>query len=64
MPLLRLTGLQGNVVLVSGEDLIVHEATPGAASMGCTLVQTAAGQVFVRETVEEVGRLIEVPHQI
>lgn len=57
--LLRLTGLQGDVVLVLGEDMIIHHAPAGsAASRDSTLVQTAAGQVFVKESVDEVSQII------
>jgi hypothetical protein len=60
MPLLRLTGLLGDMVLVSGEDFIIHRATAGAAaSRDCTLIKSAAGEVCVKETVEEVALLIE-----
>lgn len=59
MPLLRLTGLLGDVVLVSGEDFIIHRATAGtAASRDCTLIKSAAGEVHVKETVDEIADAI------
>jgi hypothetical protein len=58
--LLRLTGLQGDPVLISGEDLIVHRSPAGSSFVNCTQVQTGAGQVFVREEVEMIAAMIEV----
>jgi len=58
--LLRLTGLQGDAVYVAGEDMIFHHAPAGtAASKDCTIIQTSAGMVYVKESVAEVAKLIE-----
>lgn len=58
--ILKLTSLVGGQVLVAGEDLIVHHAPKGtAAVIDCSLVQTAAGQVYVRESVAVIEAMIE-----
>jgi hypothetical protein len=57
--MLRLTSLQGESVLVTGDDLIVHHAPKGTAAVNdCSLVQSSAGQVYVRETVDQIAESI------